>query len=394
MKKILLVAALATLIAAGCEKTEIINQQDGATLSFSTNIDKLTKSATGSGIENLQAQGFKVSAINAYEDIYTTAKEFNNYYDGMKNLPFEYIDNAWTITTGESYFWPGTGKDLVFLALSSMNAAVEVPEIADGDGSFNITGTDAENDGTYTGIAVNNFTIPDYTVTAPVYAKETTGNIKVGTQTGADDDLLVANVVIQNQGDTDDQGAKGKVKLQFNHTLSKVAFVFTTSTTDKYPVTVNKVEISGVINKATLGVDVEFATDARTSTNTYDWSPEEETTLLAQLAADNATTFTIDYNLGLTSGQDTTYATWLVIPQSIDQKMVSITYTITDKENTEEPDKTFTSVFPLFTENLKAWSRNQSVKYRVNLSPNLITFDPSIENDWEDYTGNDTSLNN
>lgn len=391
MKKVLFVAIIATLIAVGCEKTEIINPNLGTEILFSPELGKLTK-AEGEIDATLKDQGFKVSAINAYEDLYTTAVEFNTVYREMDNLPFVY-DNGWALQNGQSYFWPGTGKDLVFLAVSSKTGTVEIPEIV--QNGFGITGTpetdsEGNNTGAYTGITVNNFTIPDFIVTPPSYVKEAGTNVTVGAQTGADDDLMVANVVIQNQGDSEGV-EKGRVTLDFSHTLSKVQFVFTTNTTTDYPVTVNKVEIEDVINKATLGVGVTFAGESRTSTNTYDWSPSVgNNTAVDYLAqkdddAQNYENFVIDYNLSLVKDSELTYATWLVIPQSLEGKMVSITYTITDTNNNSAPS-VFTSVFPLYTTNLTAWSRNQYVRYKINLSPNLITFNPIVSEDWSNPT--------
>lgn len=400
MKKILFVALGATLLAAGCQKTEIVNPVNptGKTpMSFSTEIAKLTKSAVGTGIENLQDQGFKLSAVIAYEDIYTTDTEFNTNYDGLSNKQFTYdkAANKWEIEGGQSYFWPGTGKELVFFAVSSAKDAVAVPTIA--ANGFGISGTKDDATGAYTGVGVSNYKITDYVVTAPTYAKTATGEIAVGTQTGADDDLMIAEVVIRHQSEPSAGNNNGEVDLMFNHTLSKVQFVFTTNSTtaSTYPVTVKSVVIEDVINKATLNVEVESdLTTKRTSNNTYDWSPEENTVLYALTPNEgNTTDFTIDYDLTLNGSQDgQIYATWLVIPQTLTNKMVSVTYTIGDAANTTATPKEFTSVWPLYTTTLTAWERNQYIKYTVNLSPNMITFKPSVETDWA--VGGSSSLNN
>lgn len=403
MKKVLFVAIIATLIAVGCEKTTIINPQPEAGITFNTDMGKLTKDGTTADQTTLQAQGFKVSAINAYDDIYTTDNEFNDIYYGMNNLGFKYSGSSWNIENGQSYFWPGTGKDLVFFAVSSKTQGVVIPIISYDpevkEDGFGISGTKDQNTGAYSGIVVHNFTIPGFKVTSPKYAQEETTTtdgtkISVGTQTGADDDLMVAKVVIQNQGETPTDGVKGRVDLNFEHTLSKVQFVFTTSTTENYPVQVTEVKVLDVINEATLGVNATFVNNARTSTNEYDWSPEDNNNLLAtKVVPDegsnisaNYTNFVIDYPLNLVKGEELPYATWLVIPQSIEGKMVSISYTITDNTITDtNVDKVseFTSVFPLYNDELISWARNQYVKYKVNLSPNLITFNPVVSEDWQ-----------
>ena len=43
MKKILFLAASAILLAAGCQKTEVLNQAIGDPMTFSTGMGKLTK---------------------------------------------------------------------------------------------------------------------------------------------------------------------------------------------------------------------------------------------------------------------------------------------------------------------------------------------------------------
>lgn len=82
MKRILFVALSATLLAAGCQKTEIINPVNSNVMTFSTNMSKLTKAgqqdAEKTGEVNLQEQNFRVWAYCAYEDQNTTAVEMNS----------------------------------------------------------------------------------------------------------------------------------------------------------------------------------------------------------------------------------------------------------------------------------------------------------------------------
>ena len=384
MKKILFVALGATLLAAGCQKTEIINQvnPDGQpSMTFSTGIKKLTKSATATGTKNLETQGFVLSAVNAYADI-PSERYFNAYYDGLNNIEFNYNETTkeWEIETGDSYFWPGKDRNLVFFALSSGqkddNELVNlIPTISGEDPKFNVTGTEGE-DGIYNDVAVENYVIKGYTVETPDYTPE-------GVQTGADDDLMVADVVIKNQ-DSESSGVKGQVDLAFNHTLSKVEFVFSTNplTATKYPVVINSVVVNKVVKTADLKIGVTFA-ETEEADNEYDWSTTETDETYATATNGNSESYTIDYNLPLTAAEQT-YATWLVIPQDLEEKTVTISYTIWDAQNLEAQAKTFVSVWPLKVEGLvDAWEINQYVKYKVNLSPNMITFKPYLENDWD-----------
>ena len=136
MKRIFFVALGATLLAAGCQKTEIINPVGGNVMTFSTNMSKLTKAgqqdAEKTGEVNLQEQNFRVWAYGAYEDQNTTAIELNNIYDGISNLDVTYtpangeIPAAWG--TAKEYFWPGVGKELKFFAVSDGKVLVGFKE--------------------------------------------------------------------------------------------------------------------------------------------------------------------------------------------------------------------------------------------------------------------------
>ena len=361
MKKILFVALGATLLAAGCQKTEIINQvnPDGKmSMTFSTGISKLTKSATATGTQNLETQGFVLSAVNAYEDI-PSGRNFNAYYDRLENTEFSYNETTkeWEIETGDSYFWPGKDRNLVFFALSSGQVEKDdqgndklanlIPTIGGEDPKFNVTGTKG-GDGIYTDVKVENYVIKGYKVETPSYTSE-------GVQTGADDDLMVADVVIKNQ-DSESSGVKGQVDLAFNHTLSKVEFVFSTNplTATKYPVVINSVVVNKVVKTADLKIGVTFA-ETEAADNEYDWSTTETDETYATATNTNSESYTIDYDLPLTAAEQT-YATWLVIPQDLEEKTVTISYTITDAQNQEAQDKTFVSVWPLKVEGLvDAW---------------------------------------
>lgn len=397
MKKILFVAISATLLAAGCQKTEIINSVNPngtPSMTFTTGISKLTKSAVATGTENLENQGFVLSAVCAYEDIYTTDKEFNDYYDKLNNTAFTHDGSNWAISTGQSYFWPGTGRDLVFFAISSSQKEngvqkYKVPTIAPND--FGINGVPSTENGLCESVTVSNYVITDYTVVKPTYEKVGAENVKVGDQAGADDDLMVADVVIQDQDEMPSSGAKNRVDLFFNHTLSKVEFVFSTNkdTESTYPVVVKSVTVEDVVKTADLTITVDLAD--RISDNTYDWNADDNQKTYAVGDDANTETYTIDYDLSLTSDEQT-YATWLVIPQSLEEKMVSITYTIGDASS--NTPKQFTSVWPLYAKGLDAWNINQYVRYKVNLSPNLITFNPVVEKDWNGAVTYDPSTGN
>lgn len=387
MKRIFFVALGATLLAAGCQKTEIINPVNGNVMTFSTNMCKLTKAgqqdAEKTGEVNLQEQNFRVWAYGAYEDENTTATELNNIYDGIANLDVTYtpaqdaIPASWG--TAKEYFWPGVGKELKFFAVSDGKAAAD---------SKVTIGTD-----------INSMTIADFEVNPGAY----------------NTDLMVADFVKQHQGDK-------VVDLKFHHALSKVQFVFKTIATGEATVYVQDLVVKGLETKGTLNVAPKPAetpenggneptTQAEGETTTYvgevtpvkfTWALPTSTTeapsaTLKDFADDwTASVVTSGENADADfpskiDGADVTeadkvamkvtatgtnsqiFTTWLMLPQSIEGKKVEITYLINERK--------FTSIFPLETTSLKAWEDNQYVKYTITLAPNLISFNPSVE-DW------------
>ena len=378
MKKILFVAFAATLLAAGCQKTEIINRV-GDSISFSTELGKITKSvgdpdADKDGEENLLAQDFRVWAYYVAADANTGASA-NDDYDGMVDklvkAPGTEEDGQPALTgwtPDKAYYWPGKGKDLKFFAVSGVE---ETEAVVDEE--------------------ANTITIAGFEVDTEA----------------ADVDLMVADFIQQNQGDE-----KGKVKFKFNHALSKVEFLFkkaedTEETIFVQSLTVGTEEEGGLINVGTLtasttveGFGQETASAVQHKV-TLDWdTTESDPTPFADDWKEMATkadgypekytaiggtekTVTADGEKAMVVEEDpATFTTWLMIPQTIyDEdtktgKTVTITYLINDRQ--------FNVIFPLYVEeDLKAWDENQYVRYTVTLSPNKITFDASV-NDWKE----------
>ena len=94
MKKIFFVALSATLLAAGCQKTEVLNPVGGPTMSFNTGMGKITKSvgtadAEAAGLKNLEAQDFSVWAYADPDSDFassTVVDATTKIYDGIQNL--------------------------------------------------------------------------------------------------------------------------------------------------------------------------------------------------------------------------------------------------------------------------------------------------------------------
>ena len=118
MKKIFFVAIAATLLAAGCQKTEVLNQVvpvGEPSMTFAPEMGKLTKAAESTGMENLKAQDFRLWAYYVEADPNRGAAA-NSIYDGMGNITVsDGTDGKWGSTV--AHFWPGKEKKLRFYAV-------------------------------------------------------------------------------------------------------------------------------------------------------------------------------------------------------------------------------------------------------------------------------------
>lgn len=418
MKRIAIVVVSTSLLAAGCQKTEIVNPAPEPSMVFTTGMTKLTKAsgknsdAASAGEDNLKAQDFRVWAYANYEDAINKVNK-GSVYDGMQNLNVYY--NA--VTTGEEgsitseswstnkeYYWPGTDKNLLFFAVSGADYGTDLS-------AQTVVVPDFEGKS----IAVSEFVVDP-----------STPNV----------DLMVADVVDQHQGDKE-------VNLTFHHALSKVEFLFKTVPSDNMRVLVQGIEVEGLVSRAGLSVTAaaegeqkkDNANDAGMVTSTvypvsFVWTPATDN------ATDNATAiFVDDYtthyegfkedwgegdnatteielvdgtkvdpnNLKENESFDTaamaltaeakTFATWLMIPQDITDKTVKVTYIINSRQ--------FEAIFKLDHDSLKGteenavaqWGDNKYVRYTVTLSPNVISFSPSVE-DWEQHDSDSTAEGN
>ncbi len=390
MKKIFFVALAATLLAAGCQKTEIINPVNPTgqpALSFSTGMSKLTKAvgtadADADGMVNLKAQDFRVWAYADYEDPNTDKTELDMIYDGMSNLNIGYTEQ--TVTTGEEgsqttttvgswapakeYYWPGKDKNLRFFAVSGVALGEDLSA---------------------TTVVVPTITRTPAVVDKPETTEDETAAESVAMQLEVKDfvvnhaapnaDLMVADFVCQNQ-------TTKEVSLKFRHALSKVEFLFNTLSTSDATVYVQSLSVENVLTKSSLTVTENNGEDKVTKPTIFTWGDRSvpQTFVDDYTATANVPTDTeklpANADLDNTALELTTtatkFCTWLVMPQTISTLQVKILYVIGKRQ--------FESIFPLGTEALTAWGANQYVRYTITLAPNKISFNPSVE-EWDQY---------
>ena len=347
MKKIFFVALAATLLAVGCQKTEVINRV-GDKIGFSSELGKLTKAADPAGLDSLKKYGFKVWVYRNFEDQYFAGEGngMNAIYDEMEALPVTFKDGAWN--AGKDYYWPGANKHLKFYAASCNQKDFELT-------TTNVT---IEQEDAATGtIEIENFTV----------------------KADANNDLMIADAITQAQADPTNNNT---VKPSFHHALTKVQFNFRTEAATKtaHPVYIQKIETSKLVTKGSVKYPIvanaspwtlsEAADDAVAFSDDND----EEITLEGTIDGE-PTTGDLD-RTGLTLTEEfKTLDTWLLLPQPITGATVTVTYIIKDRQ--------FTKKFALDATNLTAWAPNQFVKYNVVIAPNLITFEPSVEG-WDE----------
>ena len=370
MKRILFVAVSATLLAAGCQKTKIINQINPTgepSMTFTTSMGKLTKAsggqsdAEGDGMANLQAQDFRVWVYGAENFSHTQENDMIGY-DKMLNLPVTYSAAGWG--TAKQHFWPGQKKELKFFAVS---ADKEFMGEETGPGSVSPVSPDAES-------------------------KTLTVNGFVSTNADYNTDLMVADFVQQDQ-------TNKTVDLWFRHALSKVQFAFNTVIADGINVFVQKVEVKGLKTSGNLAVSFDEANKNHTvfqwtldAEATADFIDDWETPVSEGMGFPEKIEGSSDISdedkksMKITSIKDTdaqpnVFTTWLVLPQEVEDKKVEITYLMNERQ--------FLAEFNLAYEALRQttekamWNDNQFIRYVVTLAPNLISFNPQV-GEWDD----------
>lgn len=417
MKNILFVAFVATLLAAGCQKTEIIGTYtSGSAMTFSTDLKKITKAdeATENGEANdpdgsepatptyphpdapnqmnLQAQGFNIWAYADYDiSNATNVDKKTGIFDGMENWYVGYNSPNWS--ANKAFYWPGKNKQLHFFAVSgSRKKTGEGENLLPADYNVTITPVFKNNEETESSVTEAKMTIQNYEVS-----------------TNADDDLMVADFLTQDQDSKgqEESATKGQVVLNFRHTLSKVQFVFNTIESAGSPdVYVQKLTLTNLKNTGTLevaakknsaqtkagenvpittvvdpkwgsqGGDQNFSVESKTALNLSDNIDfVTDSKGIEEYKSQNG-------DLVTTNGTHDPLVTWLMMPQTLtNASQIEVFYLIGNRQ--------FKAVFPLApidgdtTNRVATWGENKYTKYIITLAPNLITFSAS-STDWED----------
>ena len=392
MKKILFAAFAASLLAAGCQKTEVYQPANsGEKMTFSTEMKKITKveDPYADGLEVLHEQGFNVWAFADYDRTNVSNVSAGGIFDGMENWYVGYNSESWS--ANKAFYWPGKRKELHFFAISGC-LKNEAEESNQHPAKYDVVITPCFNTTTLNaeGVTESKMTI----------------NYTIGKN--ASDDLMVADFIVQDQEDKLDN-VTGKVALNFRHTLSKVQFVFKTPEAPGAPkVYVQKLTVTKLKNTGTLTVKAKSGNTSAVSEGTpvitevdpkWDTSKATNNTGYEVASANRiklADGVVIDYVMELNNKDEYVKAydnscgdllnkndsndplvTWLLMPQTLtEDSQIEVFYLIDNRQ--------FKAVFDLKREDVQSWAENTFTKYIITLSPNMITFDATVSKDWEE----------
>ncbi len=317
MKKLLFLAATVAMLATSCENTEVLNEVKNP-MGFQAGIGKQTKALAATGAEQLQNQGFKLWAF---------ASGTASIYSGIADIKVSYDNESGKWGAERVYYWPGTDKSLDFYAVSQ-------DETAD-NGAGAVTIDNGANTVTVT--------VTDFTV-----------------MPSADNDLMIAAKITQAENDRNN---KTTIKPVFAHTLTKVAINFKQDETSYNNGTNGAVIVVNSISTSNNLTNKGTCTRDEKAESPITWTLKEASTAAYSITADSTLTST-----------SKNYATWLLLPQTLTDKTVTINYTVNGIAN----EKTFDL---LQSDKIDSWGINQFVSYNITISPNAIAFEPSV-GDW------------
>lgn len=367
MKKVLCFAAAAMALFAGCQKTEIVYDNDGPQEIAFFAVNKVATKAPVEGTVFYTEDNMDVVAYLSEGDGVTPGTFFTE-----TNFGYHQVENSVNVWKGGRY-WPISDATLNFLAVTNKGGKVE-------------------------GHVENTFTTNAN--------EQKVVSVLTGNGDGSQTDLMFA----AGQGTHSANGEYEPVSLVFHHALSWVVFnVKTTNTTgangavdsSKDPkitinsITLNNVGVNGtltVTNHKYAALSTATGTDVCNTDNlgvtTSNWSSITRANVLVDKDDIKTTAAT---SLDLTGhpvnfgGKDGV----LVVPGV--QTSFTINYTITQTDNTAS---TFTYTHMLNVENNTAnqWEMGKKYTYNIAITLNEIKVAPSVV-DWDSTTNvNDVPL--
>lgn len=337
MKRIILLAASAMAILAGCSRTEIRSISDEPQqITFRTIETK--------GAEDFDKRNNFISYAWFLENGKTwDAKSADGqaYISGAE-IAFDNAINAWK-ASGQTYYWPKQGS-LTFFAWTDNTATPT---------------------GTYAGCA------KDKGITFTAYSAFDHKN----------KDLLVADIAKDMDGKnlTTPQGWKPGVPTVFHHVLSNLAF--TIQTNDNYAGATYSLKSITLKNISTKGDYAQGSPTATAAENVWTGHVDVKAMPVFTSAAGQPVSSTV---AKLAPSADD-YS--IVLPQKFADATpeIEIVYTITTNYTGTAVVETVTETKPLKDIYTEGWVSGKKYTLNIKLSLNEILWDPSVEV-WENGT--------
>ena len=330
MKKMILLAAIASITLASCVKNEMeVVDNDDQEITFQT--------VTGNtGRAAIIGSNYPVDASFGTWARYTSV-------DWDYGVPSqEYITNKkvtfqtpnWKVD-GLIYYWPKNGK-LSFFSYSPFEANGGMDYI------------DAS------GIIATDYTVLD----------------------AADEDFMIADVMKNQTGNVDtDKVLYDGVKTVFRHKLTKIGFSLKTDIESaRATIVVKKVEIMGVNNKGTYVQKDDIWTLASSPASIADYT-----------AYDNSTGITLTDSYQNTNGSEEK-KDLMLLPQTKsqmgDDALIKISYTLTLKNDGSDVVENVVVTTKLNGTSFPDWSMNKHITYQITIGLDEVLWDPNV-NDWD-----------
>lgn len=351
MKKVLYFAAAAMVLFAGCQKTEVVYDNDGPQ---EIALFAVNKVATKAPVEGTDFTGNDMR-VSAY--LYESDNELESKDHYFSNILFTKGTNTWT---GGQY-WPLSKVSMNFMAVTlggkeGLNTTDNV--------SFN------EDDDAFTVILNHNIQTPS---TNPNPA-----------ETWNQPDLMYATGNGSNLGNGSNASA---IDMVFNHALAWVNFAFKANTAN---ITINSVSLNAHYNGTFTVQATGF--DANTFEVTPSWA-NKETEFEKLVPEENYTAMNTDWAGDKDATEyDAFGGGLLVVPSNLtgDNPYFVINYTVTQSTAAgQTEDRKYQYKHPLTN---TIWEAGKKYTYNINISLNEIEVAPSVT-EWDTDINSDEEEN-
>ncbi len=381
MKKVMILAAAAALVLAGCSKNEITENPsrvpESIPIGFSNYVPRSTDTKANS---NYVADGSALpTGTNGHFGVY-----------------------AWAVTTTSTAPWTAGP----FFGASTPGVPGFMSNV---DVTFG--GNEAGTEGTANTYSPTRYwpagDTPDglsFIAYYPYNATSPLGNGSFGAKTftvaaaAADQiDFMVSNVVAdQWYGHTNSSNSHaGTVDLTFHHLLTKVRFYFVTDNSDENTtVTLTNARLQGIYKTNTLTTGYTAGASANSGTTALDWSSSASDADSFDVTINGTTPSSSNVVLSTTATACANGDVFLMVPQTIaaSQQKITLTWTVTTSDVTTTNVKTI-DLYDITAGGTHIdWEKNKQVSYTITIGPKPIRFTATVDG-WDTETTGSLTVN-